>query len=92
MSDMAEYYREQRDKEQQRKAARLKKDTELIGLYAGLFLFEFKTHNENHFSLFHKKKGRLDYWPTTGKAMWVTKKSSVFVISDIEQFLLKHFE
>lgn len=91
MSDMADFYREQRDKDQAKRGNNLKKNTELVLVLAGFHEIEIKQHTDVHISLFHPKKGRFDYWPSTGKGAWIKARRPAFRISDIEQFILKEF-
>lgn len=86
MSDMAEYHQDKRERKQKKKAEQLKWNSEVVLFLAGELDFEVKQHSEHHFSLFHESKGRLDYWPSTGKAMWL-KEGRSFQIPDIEKYL-----
>jgi hypothetical protein len=74
------------------KAQRLKWNTEVVLFLAGEFDFEVKTHSEFHLSLMHPKRGRMDYWPSTQKAIWLKENGKTFHIEDIEQYLMKHFK
>jgi hypothetical protein len=74
------------------KSQRLKWNTDVVGWLSAELNFEVVTHNEFHLSLMHPKRGRLDYWPTTQKAIWVKENGKTFHIEDIEQYLLKHFK
>lgn len=93
MSDMAEYYQQQREHQQKTKAVNRKTNSEIILFYAGFYQFQVIQHTESHMSIIHPAKGRMDYWPSTNKALWMnkTKPNKPFVIKDIEQFILKLF-
>lgn len=94
MSDMAEYWQDRKEKDQKKRAEQLKWNTEVVLFIAGEYEFEVKQHNATHFSLYHPERGRLDYWPSTGKARWVNNKKArqPFHIPDIEKYLQKHFK
>jgi hypothetical protein len=76
------------------KAQRLKWNTDVVFWMCAELDFEVKKNTEFHFSLFHPKRGRMDYWPSTSNALWFQKNKSYgkpFRIDDIEQYLMKHF-
>lgn len=93
MGDIGKYWNEHREKEQKRKADRLKWNTDVILWAKEEYGFELTQHTEFHFSLFHPTKGRLDIWPSTGKTMWIIKGKTTFakVIDDIEAYLVENF-
>lgn len=90
---MAEFYQQQREYQQKKKAANLKTNSEIILFLAGFLNFEVTQHSAFHFSLFHPDGRRMDYWPSTRKAVWFKNKrpGKTLVITDIEQFILKQF-
>lgn len=73
------------------KAQWLRWNTDVVGWLSAELDFEVEYHSEFHFSLTHPKRGRMDYWPSTNKAMWL-KDGKAFVIDDIEQYLMKNFK
>jgi hypothetical protein len=76
------------------KAELLKWNTAIVVFEAGFIGFGVRQNSEHHLSLFHPTKGRLDYWPSTGKAMWMSDRfrhNSTFHIPDIEKYLQDHF-
>lgn len=94
MSDIGEYWNEHREKEQKRKADRLKWNTDILYWAKEEYGFDLKKHTEFHYSLFHPEKGRMDMWVSTGKVMWFHKNKTNFakVIDDIEAYLIEHFK
>jgi hypothetical protein len=74
------------------KAQRLKWNTDVVFWMCAELDFEVKMHNEFHLSLMHPTRGRMDYWPSTGKAMWIKDNGKAFHIEDIEQYLREHFK
>lgn len=94
MSELGEYWHEVRIKEQIAKLHKLNWNTDVIDGLSVEYGFKVTKHTEFHFSLFHKLKGRMDYYPSTGKAIWFHKRQTnkSFHIPDIEAFLMKHFK
>lgn len=94
MSDMGDMYRLKRDQLQKENAKRLKWNTDVVMSLAADLEFVVKQHNDVHFSLIHPTDGRMDYWPSTGRACWVKGKRAAksFRIPDIESYILKHFK
>src|SRR5688572_28516473 len=94
MSDIGEYWREHREKEQKRKADQLKWNTDILLWAEFEYGFKLVKHTEHHYSLYHPNKGRMDLWPSTGKIMWFQKNKTNFakVIDDIEAYLIEHFK
>lgn len=77
-----------------RRAKNLKNNAELLVALAGEFDFPVQKLTDYQYRLTHSTKGQLDYYPSTGKALWLTGKERLksFVIPDIEQFILKNFK
>lgn len=76
------------------KADRLKWNTDVVFGMAEEYGYEVKRHSEFHFSLFHPKRGRMDYWPSTNTLAWFHKNKSYGTpvkINDIEAYLMEHF-
>ena len=94
MGDIGEYWNEFREKDQKRKADRLKWNTDLLHWAEFEYGFKMVKHTEFHYSLYHPTKGRLDVWPSTGKVMWIKNKKTTFakVIDDLEAYLIMHFK
>lgn len=95
MSDMGDYYRDKKEHDRTLKSKRLKSNSEIVLFLAGELGFDVTMHSEVHFSLFHPDKGRMDYWPSTRRAVWFLKNkpaSKSFVIQDIEAYIFKHFK
>jgi hypothetical protein len=94
MGDIGEYWNEHRDKEQRRKAERLKWNTDILRWAEFEYGFEVKMHSEFHYSLIHPTRGRMDLWPSTGKIMWYRKGKTTFAktIDDIEAYLIENFK
>lgn len=93
MSELGEYYQEQREKLRGKKAKALEWNTSVVLGLSVEYDFKVISHTEFHLSLFHKEKGRLDYYPSTGKARWtkdVYKKT--FHVKDIESYLMTNFK
>lgn len=93
MGEMGDDFRQMRDEKQKKNADRLKLNTEIVLFLAGELDYEVKQHSEVHMSLFHPNKRRMDYWPSTSKAIWFIKGEATksFFISDIEQYIYSHF-
>lgn len=92
MSEMAEYWQENRLKDQIKKAKQLIWNTDVVLHSANEYGFKVKQHTEYHLALLHPDRGWLNYWPSTGKAQWVYQSSKPFHIKDIEEYLMKHFK
>lgn len=96
MSELGEYYQDKRAEEQSLKAKRLKWNTDVVMGLSVEYNFKVVQHAAWHFSLFHKTKGRMDYWPTVDKTLWWGKKKrphgKATVIKNIEAYLMKHFK
>ena len=93
MSDYGDMQHEMREQSQKKKAIRRKSNSELVRLYEAEYNYTLKEHTEFHFSLFHPKVGRMDYWPSSGTAVWFDKRGRQgkhFKITDIEQYIFKH--
>lgn len=91
MGDIGEYWNEFREKEQKRKADRLKWNTDVTLWAAEEYGFKLKKHTNYHYSLFHAKKGEMQLWPSTGRISWVKYKKTM-IIDDIEAYLMEHFK
>lgn len=93
MGDMGEVWQDIRLKEQIKRLHQLNWNTDVVDGLSVEYGFEVTKHSEVHFSLFHHTRGRMDYWPSTGKAIWFHKKQTnkSFHIPDIEAYLMKHF-
>lgn len=94
MSEEAEFWYQKREKDQIKKLRQLNWNTDVVDGLSVEYGFKVTKHSDVHFSLFHQSKGRLDYWPSTSKAIWVHKKQTnkSFHIPDIEAFLNKNFK
>lgn len=94
MSESGEYWHEVRIKEQLQKLKQLNWNTDVVNGLAFEYGFKLTVHNDFHFSLFDHNNIRMDYWPSTGKAMWFKKRQTnkTFHIPDIEAYLMKHFK
>lgn len=75
------------------KADVLKWNTDVVFGMADEYNYEAKQYTTTHLSLIHPIKGRLDYWPTTGRAAWISgiKNRNPFKIDDIEAYIMEHF-
>lgn len=76
------------------KADILKWNTDVIFGMAEEYGYSVKKNTDFHFSLFHPTRGRMDYFPSTGKAGWFHKNKTYgksFHIKDIEAYLMEHF-
>lgn len=92
---MGEYYQEQREQIQIKKAKQLKSNLEIVLFLAGELNFKVVKHSDVHFSLYTKGKTRMDYWPSTSRGLWYKNKKpngSSFHIFDTEQYILRHFK
>lgn len=72
----------------------LKWNTDVIFGMAEEYGYTIKKNTDFHFSLFHPTRGRMDYFPSTGKAGWFHKNKTYgksFHIKDIEAYLMEHF-
>lgn len=94
MGDIGEYWNEYREKEQKRKADKLKWNTDVLYWAQEEYGFKLTKHTEFHYTLFHPTRGRMDVWPSTGKIMWYHKKKTSFakIVDDIEAYLMEHFK
>lgn len=98
MSDMGEMWSEQREKLRSKKANLLKWNTDVMyGMQAEFDnYFEIKKHTEFHYSIFHPERGRMDFWPSTGKISWFNKNGKTYgkptVIKDFEAYLMQNFK
>jgi len=95
MSELGEYYQEKRAAYQIEKEKRRKWNTDVIDGLSVEYGFKVVKHTEHHFSLYHPTKGRMDYWPSTGKHGWFNKNKvygKITVVPDIEDYLMKHFK
>lgn len=90
MSELGEYYQEERVKNQAEKEKRRKWNTDVVNGLSVEYDFKVWKCSETHFRLFHKKRGALNYWPSTQKGKWDNGQS--FPIPDIEGYLMKHFK
>ena len=96
MSELGEYYQEQKGKLICKKAKALEWNTFVVMGLSVEYDFKVVIHTEFHLSLFHPERGRMDYYPSTSRAGWFNKNNKVygksFHIPDIEAFLMKHFK
>lgn len=94
MSELGEHWHEIREKEQIKKIRQLNWNTDVVDGLSVEYGFRVVKHSEVHFSLYHREKGRMDYWPSTSKGIWFHKRQTnkSFHIPDIEAFLNKHFK
>jgi hypothetical protein len=94
MSEIGDMYEQMREESKKVKAKRLKWNTDVVLFLAEDLDFKITQHSEYHFSLFHVKKGRMDYWPSTQKACWYknNRPGKTFRIPDIEQYIFNHFK
>lgn len=95
MGDIGEYWNEYREKDQKRKADRLKWNTDVLYFAKEDYGFKLVKHTDFHYSLYHPTKGRMDMWPSTGKIAWFQKNKTLgkpVVIDDIEAYLIKLFK
>lgn len=95
MSDFAEDMQAMREYQQKKKAANLKTNSELILFLSGWLDFKVKVLHETHIRLFHPTDGYMDIWPSTKKGRWYENKikgGRVFKISDVEEYIMKHFK
>lgn len=75
------------------KARQLKWNREIVLFKSGELDFVTIENSDQHLSLWHPTRGRLDYWPSTSKACWINKKPhQYFKIEDIEAYIDKHFK
>jgi len=65
--------------------------TELVQHYADYWELSLVYVQPWHLRLSHTDGRRLDYFPKSGRATWVST-NRWFRIEDIEQFLLEHFK
>jgi hypothetical protein len=98
MSEMGEYWREQKAKDQSKRSERLKWNLQVVNHLSVELGFKCEQHSEYHLTLRHKEKGRFDYWPSTNSMKWIHDKNGrpvhqkTFKVNDIELYLLKHFK
>lgn len=94
MSEYGEMWRGEKDRQKSQKDKNKKTNSEIVLFLAGYLNFKVVQHSELHFSLFTQQNHRLDYWPSTRTAQWVSgpKSRKAFKISDIEQFIESHFK
>jgi predicted NUDIX family NTP pyrophosphohydrolase len=95
MSELGEYYQEQRAANQKEKEKRRKWNTDVVDGLSAEYGFNVVKHTEHHFSLYHPTRGRMDYWPSTGKHGWFNKNKvygKIIVIQDIEAYLIANFK
>lgn len=94
MSELGEYYQEQRSKNATHKEKQRKWNTDVLMGLSAEYDFKVVKHSEYHFSLYHPERGRCGYWPSTGKLGWFHKNKlygKPLHIQDIEAYLMKHF-
>jgi len=89
MSELGEYYQQQRAANQAEKEKRRKWNTDVVDGLSVEYGVKVWKCSETHFRLFHPKRGALNYWPSTQKGRWDNGQS--FAIPDIESYLMKHF-
>lgn len=97
MSEMGEFYQEQNEKLRKKKANLLKWNTDVLyGMQVEFDnYFEIRKHTDFHYSLIHPKRGRMDFWPSTGKIAWFQKNKTYgkpLVIKDFEAYLMNNFK
>lgn len=95
MSELGEYYQDKRAKDQARKEQFRIWNTDVIDGLSVEYGFKVVKHTKHHFSLYHPMRGRMDYWPSTGKHGWFNKNKiygKITFIPDIEDYLMKHFK
>lgn len=92
MSELGEYYQEKRLNEQIERAKKQKLNVDIVLVMATELLFEVKFNTPHHISLFHPTRGRLDYYPSTGKGIWLKQSKHTFIIKDIESYLIENFK
>lgn len=93
---MGDAFREERERQQKQKNERRKSNSELVLLWEGDYNYRVVIHTESHFSLFKEDDGRrLDFWPSTGTAVWFDKNKRPgkhFKIGNIEEYIFAHFK
>lgn len=65
--------------------------TALVQHYADYWRLSLEYIQPWHLRLSHPDGRRLDYFPKSGRATWVSS-GRWFVIEDVEQYLLKEFK
>lgn len=95
MSEIGEMWSDINENLRKKKADLLKWNTDVMYYLQTEYGFEIKKHTDFHYSLFHPKRGRMDFWPSTGKVSWF-HKNKIFgrptVVKDFEAFLMQNFK
>lgn len=94
MSEMADMYREFDARQKEKRQKNLKWNTDVVLGLCEEYGVEVKINSEYHFSLFHPKLGRMDYWPSTSRIGWFHGKKQygkTAFVKDIEAYLMTHF-
>jgi hypothetical protein len=94
MSEMGEMWQDIRLKDQIKRIKQQNWNTDVVEGLSIEYRFRLVKHTEFHFSLYKHNGVRMDYWPSTQKAIWFHKRKTnkAFNVTDIEAYLMKHFK